>query len=469
MQTRHTIIALACCIIVISLTAQKNVQQAQIAVPKKSFREVAAAVLPAVARVRSFFSGPQHSLLPEYDNIDEEEGMAPQTVALAGFSGAQGPLIKVSASGVVIRSEGVLITSSHVVSGADSVFVDLYDGRSFRARVIGSDKPTDIALLGISAKELAFIPFGNSDSAEIGDPVMSAGSPFDLPFTITSGIISAKDRDLHINLEKYAVESYIQTDAPMNKGCSGGALVDENGRLIGMNTAMTSVMGGYAGYSFAVPVELIRKVADDLLQAGKVRRVYMGIQVADETGAANTNPVQNVGVRIASVDSGGAARNAGLQAGDRIVSVNGIPVRSVPRLKQLLARANPGDRMDIRTLRDGKLRQSMLRLEAIRETITDSEAGKTFLEQLGLDIADLSQSEKERLKITSGIRVLHLRPGKVARSAEIQDGFVITQVNGKAVGSSDGFIESLRGKTGGVLLEGFYPGIPGNFYYAFGL
>lgn len=469
MQTRRPLIAFACCMIAVALPAQKSMQQAPVAATKKSFREVAAAVLPAVARVRSFFSGAQHPLLPEYDNIDEENGTAPHTVALAGFSGSQGPQIKVSASAVVIRSEGVLITSSHVVSGADSVFVDLYDGRSFRARVIGSDKPTDIALLGITAKGLAFIPFGNSDSAEIGDPVMSAGSPFDLPFTITSGIISAKDRDLHINLEKYSIESYIQTDAPMNKGCSGGALVDENGRLIGMNTAMTAVMGGYAGYSFAVPVELIRKVADDLIQSGKVRRVFMGIQVSDEAGSGNSNLLQNTGVRIAGVDAGGAAQHAGLLEGDMIVSINGIPVRSVPRLKQLLARASPGDRIEIRTLREGKLQQATIRLDAIRETITDSEAGKTFLEQLGLDLADISQGEKDKLKITSGIRVLHVRPGKVARSAEIQDGFVITQVNGKPVGSSDAFIESLRGKTGGVLLEGFYPGIPGLFYYAFGL
>ena len=269
-------------------------------------------------------------------------------------------------SGVIISNKGYIVTNNHVIKGATEVEVTLFDKRKFKAKVIGADPSTDLAVLKISADDLPTIELANSDDVKIGEWVLAVGNPFELNFTVTAGIISAKGRNINIlGGQQRSIESFIQTDAAVNPGNSGGALVDVEGRLIGINTAIATPTGTYAGYSFAVPINLVKKVVSDLMEFGEVKRGYLGviIQEMNSDVAKRENISVNQGVLITELVDGGAAQTAGAKVGDVILKVNGITTKSVPELQEQIGSRNPGDQVTLTVHRNGSQKELNIKLK----------------------------------------------------------------------------------------------------------
>lgn len=294
-----------------------------------NFRYAAQKATPAVVHIKAFFAMKPEKDLPDFfkDFFNDD--------FLRQYSEPGGRLPQKqmsSASGVIVSNDGYIVTNNHVVSEADSIEVVLHDQRSYQARVIGTDPATDLALIKIEENKLTFIEFGNSDSVEVGDIVLAVGNPFNLSSTVTSGIVSAKARNIHILTDRSAVESYIQTDAAVNRGNSDGALVDINGRLIGINAAIATPTGVYAGYSFAIPVEIIKKTINDLLRHGKIMRAYLGIIVSNMDGekAKSMGIKSSTGVIVDSIIANGAASKAGIQKRDIITNIDNHVIESAP-------------------------------------------------------------------------------------------------------------------------------------------
>ncbi|WP_143007711.1 Do family serine endopeptidase [Daejeonella rubra] len=375
-----------------------------------------------------------------------------------------------SASGVIVSDDGYIVTNNHVVNDSESIEIVLYDQRSYPAKIIGTDPTTDLALLKIEEKDLNFIQFGNSDSLEVGDIVLAVGNPFNLASTVTAGIVSAKARNINILTDRWAVESYIQTDAAVNRGNSGGALVDISGKLVGINAAIASPNGAYAGYSFAIPIEMVKKTIDDLLKYGKVLHGYLGISISDMNGEKAKAMGVNLttGVVVDDLEQNGAARLSGIRVKDVIIAIDEHKVDNVTQLREIIARHRPGEKVKVKFNRADKEMILEVVLKPVDEQISSVSANK-ILDVLGIEIENLGPSEKEKFKVRGGVIVVRINRGKIASQTRMREGFVITRVNNNAVNQSDDFIREIQSKTGGVMLEGFYPGISGTYYYAVGL
>ena len=280
-----------------------------------------------------------------------------------------------SGSGVIISSDGYIITNHHVVEDGSTFEITLYDKRKVEAELIGSDPTTDLALLKVDGRNFRPLAYGDSDKVEVGEWVMAVGNPFNLSSTVTAGIVSAKARNINILRGSYAIESFIQTDAVVNPGNSGGALVNEKGELIGINTAIISESGGYEGYSFAIPANLVRKVIRDIREFGEVQRAVLGVgisEVTDKHAADLALPVV-AGVYITNVGPESSAAEAGLRSGDVIVSVNGIKTNSVPELQEQVALFRPGDRISLEFYREGrKYRRDNVTLKSLERPAASS-------------------------------------------------------------------------------------------------
>ncbi|HNW48192.1 MAG: trypsin-like peptidase domain-containing protein [Bacteroidales bacterium] len=261
-----------------------------------------------------------------------------------------------SGSGVIISPDGYIITNNHVIESADEINVTLDNNKSFRAKLVGADPVTDIALIKVDAQKLPFLNFGNSDSLRLGEWVIAIGNPYNLRSTITAGIVSAKARSIPSENEEFKIESFIQTDAAVNPGNSGGALVNTRGELIGINTAIASRTGSYTGYSFAVPSSIAKKVIEDLMDFGKVQRAVLGITMQEIDGElAKEKGIKDLkGVYIADLVKDGAAYKAGLKISDQLTLINGIPVNSGPAVQEQISKFRPGDKISTEIIRDGK-------------------------------------------------------------------------------------------------------------------
>lgn len=269
-------------------------------------------------------------------------------------------------SGVIYTRDGYILTNNHVIEFADEYTITLHDGREFKARLVGADASTDMAVLKIEATNLPAIELGNSDAVRVGEWVLAVGNPFDLTSTVTAGIVSAKSRDINIIRRGAPIESFIQTDAAVNPGNSGGALVDVQGRLIGINTAIASPTGAFAGYSFAIPVNLAKRIADDLIQYGKYRRAYMGVDVApmDNAIADYLGVPFTQGVWVKALDPQGSAARGGLRVNDIIVRVNQRPVASVPELQEIIGRSKVGETITLTVVREGREKTLQVQLRS---------------------------------------------------------------------------------------------------------
>ena len=379
------------------------------------------------------------------------------------------PLQQGSGSGVIISADGYIATNNHVVEDAQDLKVTLNDERTYEAEIIGVDPTTDIALIKIDAENLNTIQFGNSDAVRIGEWVVAVGNPFSLTSTVTAGIVSAKGRSIDIigqrGTNKYAIESFIQTDAVVNPGNSGGALVNTNGDLIGINTAISSPTGVFAGYSFAVPSAIVRKVVEDLKEFGVVQRGLLGAsifqlntEVAEELEVDRDN-----GVYVNEVMAGSAAEDAGLEKGDVILAVDGVSTLRNSDLLEQLGRRRPGDEVTLTIERDGKERQVAVRLKnksGNTDVVRATERDMVSVDDLGLDVVQLDKETAASYEVAGGVVVTELRNGALTEQTRIREGFVITAVNGVPVRKVTSFERALEMNEQSVVLEGFYPNDP---------
>lgn len=410
-----------------------------------NFIESAAVVTPAVVNIRA---------LLETGNSLWGGG------ALTGSSG----------SGVIMSPDGYIVTNHHVVEKSTDIKVTLADKRTYKAKMVGSDPSTDIALLKIEAGELPFIVFGNSDSVLVGEWVLAVGNPFNLESTVTAGIVSAKGRNINILGGGASIESFIQTDAAVNPGNSGGALVNTVGELIGINTAIITESGSYEGYSFAVPSNLVQKVIRDLREFGIVQRAYLGVGIQDldsetsqEIGLPNAE-----GVLVNRIAKAGAASDAGLLEGDVIIGLNGTRVRSTSELQEYVGRYRPGDQVALEYWRKGKKNRIALILKDGNNSIgTVRVKGDELDEELGIVMRDLSVEERRRIRIKGGAIVSSIRRGSIVYETNMQPGFVITSVNGDRVSNVMEVVEAIKNAYNSLTLDGYYEGEPDLYSYRF--
>ncbi len=390
-------------------------------------------------------------------------------------------------SGVVITQDGYIVTNNHVVEGASELEVTLNNKSKYKAKLIGTDPSTDIAVIKIEAKTLPAITFGNSDAIKVGEWVVAVGNPFNLESTVTAGIVSAKGRGLGIigqsqqrrnyqnrsrgdqNEPRFsdAIESFIQTDAVVNPGNSGGALVNLKGELVGINTAIASPTGSFAGYAFAVPSSIVKKVSTDLIKFGNVQRGYLGIGLEDldSRKAEDLGVKVNSGAYVSSFSENSAAKEAGIAKGDVIVKVDGNRIGTVPELQQSIGIHRPGDKVTVTVNRDGKERDYKVTLKNLagNSDIVKPDESALALKTLGGSFSNLSDQEKQRLsryKVDGGVKVTSTQGGKLARVG-VEEGFVITKVNGKAVKSVKELEQSIAGKAESMVqFEGLYLDAP---------
>lgn len=383
--------------------------------------------------------------------------------------------IKGAGSGVIISEDGYLVTNNHVIKNADKIKVTLNNKKTYDASLIGRDPSTDLAVLKIEEKGLPHLQFGNSDDLHIGEWVLAVGNPFNLTSTVTAGIVSAKGRDINIlSNDPYtglsSIESFIQTDAAVNPGNSGGALVNTKGELIGINAAIKSNTGSFAGYSFAIPANIAKKVVNDLIEYGNVQRAFIGINIQniDEELAKEKEINDLNGVYVSGLSPNGSAKDAGIETGDIIKKVEGLEVHDVNELQAKIGEYRPGDKITVGLIRAGEFLEKEVTLKNLEgSTAMVIDENLDLLKELGAQLADLSKEEKEELKIDGGVKVLELFPGKLKASG-MQAGFVIKKIDNKEINSKHEFLQNLKSRKGGVLVEGIYEN-GREAYYGFGL
>ncbi|MBX2896904.1 MAG: trypsin-like peptidase domain-containing protein [Cyclobacteriaceae bacterium] len=405
-----------------------------------NFETAARIVTPAVVHVRTVYGSGRFSLnaLEQYLN----------------------PHARSSGSGVIISDDGYIVTNHHVIEDANSIEVVLNNNQRFFAKLVGQDPTTDLALLKIKAHNLPFVKYGNSDTIITGEWVLAIGNPFDLNSTVTAGIVSAKARNIGIlgDRNNLQVESFIQTDAAVNPGNSGGALVNLKGELIGINSAIATSTGNYNGYSFAIPVSLVKKIMDDLLEFGMVQRGLLGVQIADVTAdlADNQNLKVVQGVFVRNVNKGSAAEAAGIEAGDVILAIDNHVVAGVSELQEWVARKRPGELVQVKLLRRGLEIEVFARLKSFEgsETVHERE---TRYEIEGAQFEDLSYSKLNELNLDGGVQVKKLEQGKW-KTAGIQEEFIITHIDKVAIDNVKDLNRAIEMKKGGVLIEGMLRG-----------
>ena len=377
-------------------------------------------------------------------------------------------------SGVIVSPDGYVVTNNHVVENANEIEIIMHNNKSYKAKLVGKDADVDLALLKIEDKNLPFIPFANSDSVLIGEWVLAVGNPFNLSSTVTAGIVSAKGRNLNLLGESgkrsnTAIESFIQTDAAVNPGNSGGALVNVNGELVGINTAIASPTGTYAGYSFAVPANIVNKVILDLKQYGVTQRGFLGVSIRtmDNETAKKQGLDKPMGVYVDDVNKGSAGEESGIKKDDVITKINGVNVNSASELQEQVAQYRPGDKIKVEYLRDGKTSSTTVQLKNKYNTTAQLDDSKDIINTLGIQLENISAKEKASLGIESGVRVTELKQGKITEFTDIKKGFIITQIDDEPVKDVTELTNVLKNKSGKVLIEGIYPNKPMSYLYAF--
>ncbi len=376
-------------------------------------------------------------------------------------------------SGVIISTNGYIVTNNHVIADADKIEVTLNDGSTTEATIIGTDPSTDIAVIKIESDPLPFATFGNSDQVKIGEWVLAVGNPFNLTSTVTAGIVSAKARSINLfkgnyNQEIFPIESFIQTDAAVNPGNSGGALVTADGLLIGINTAIASKTGSYTGYSFAVPSNIAKKVAEDLIEFGVVQRAFIGVGLADinQTILEQKDLPNLKGVLVASVSPNSAAYDAGIEVNDVILKVGSLEVNKVSELQEQLSKFRPGDEVFLTIRKNGTI-------EVVSVIMKNSDGTTGIVKKedlskksaLGATFHTMTSQELKPFKLTKGVQIVTLQSGKL-KSAGLSQGFIIVKINQETVGTAEEVAEILNSSKNNVQIQGYYPnGMMGQFVF----
>ena len=410
-----------------------------------AFISVAKAVTPAVVQIK-VTSTPQAVNVPD-------GGGAPNGDLFKFFFGPNFPFHNFNmpspkpqpevalGSGIIVNPDGYIITNNHVVQGADhdGIKVTLLNRRTYHAKLIGRDPTTDIAVIKIEGHDLPYVSLGNSDSAHVGEWVVAIGNPFGLDYTVTQGIISALGRNIGIIRNQYGIEDFIQTDAVINPGNSGGPLVNLHGQVIGINTAIATNTGSYEGYGFAIPINIAKEVATDLIEHGKIIRPYMGVEIQDidQTMAKALGMKTAHGVIVQSVESNSPAEKAGIKSGDVILMFDGKEIEHGNQLQALVASKQPGDKATVEILRDGKKEEKTVVLEARSGSefaaTTSSATASADLSSLGLSVQSADKPTAEKYGKKFGVLVTDVTPGSVADDRGIQKGDLITSVDNQPI------------------------------------
>ncbi|NNV54391.1 PDZ domain-containing protein [Panacibacter sp. KCS-6] len=392
----------------------------------------------------NFFGGPRSNVIPEQ---------------------------RASGSGVLISNDGYIVTNNHVVEGADEIAVTTTTRKTYKGTVVATDPNSDLAVIKIEGTNLPFLAYGNSDDVKLGQWVLAVGYPLNLDVTVTAGIVSAKARSIGINKGDRPIESFIQTDAAVNPGNSGGALINTSGELIGINSAIASPTGSYAGYSYAIPVNIVKKIVSDLMKFGTVQRAYIGISYPPdnlpEEKKKELGIKDGAGVFINGVADDGAAKQSGIEKGDFITKINGVEVNSGPELQEQVARYKPGDKVTVTYVRNGK--ESNVSL-SLKNKSGNYEAVKqeSVLDKLKADLETVDKATAKKNEITGGVLVKSIGKG-LLKNTRMQEGFVITSVDGQEVNNLDDLKAILSNAQGTVRLEGIYPGYEGTYGYPLNL
>ncbi len=399
---------------------------------ESEFNTAAETGVKAVVHVKTETEVETYAANPFYYFFFGDRGMPPKQAVL-GFG-----------SGVILSPDGYIVTNYHVIENAHKIQVTLDDKRTYKAELIGVDPPTDLALLKIKADNLPYLNFGDVDQVRLGDWVLAIGNPFNLTSTVTAGIISAKGRNLGLMGDRnYRIESYLQTDAALNPGNSGGALVNLKGELIGINSAIISPTQGYTGYSFAIPADIVKKVVEDLEKYGQVQRAYLGVQVADiNADFAKEKHLDKIeGVYVDGLVPGGAAEDAGIKEGDVLLAINGKKVNSLAELQEELSLYRPKDRVNVLVKRGGKTKQILVTL---RNQQGNTELVKATGYVDGARFESLTRKEQSRLNIDFGVKVVDIKPGKFM-DIGIRKGYIILSINGKKLRTPEDVARILAG------------------------
>ncbi len=382
------------------------------------FNAAAEQGVKAVVHVKTEMEMETNAVNPFYYFFFGDKG-TPQKQPVLGFG-----------SGVILSPDGYIVTNNHVIQDAKKIEVTLDDKRTFKAVVVGTDPTTDLALLKIKAKNLPYLVFGDVNKVQLGDWVLAIGNPFNLTSTVTAGIISAKGRNLGmLGDQKYRIESYLQTDAALNPGNSGGALINLKGELIGINSAIISPTRGFTGYSFAIPADIVKKVVSDLEEYGQVQRAIMGVTIEDITAdlAKEKHLDKMEGVYINDITTGGAAEKAGIKAGDVVLAINGVKVNSSSELQEEVSLYRPKDKINVLIKRKGKTQQYVVTLRNLQGNAELVKASD-FID--GAKFENISKKEKGHLKLDYGVKITDLRPGKFT-DIGLRKGYIIISINGK--------------------------------------
>lgn len=433
------------------------------------FTTAAALTTPTVVHINTSYTPKQQNNNLNYDPFRDFFGNDFWNFRMDPYGG--GKPKESSGSGVIISDDGYIVTNNHVIEDGDKITVILNNKKEYPATVIGTDPSTDLALIKVDAGDLPFISFGNSDSTKVGEWVLAVGNPFNLESTVTAGIISAKGRNINILKDKGSIESFIQTDAAVNPGNSGGALVNLRGELIGINSAIATPTGSFAGYSFAVPVNIVKKIVNDLVKFGVVQRGYLGVSITNiNEELAKKYEINTLeGVYVDAVNDGSAAAEAGIKSGDVITAINNVRVKSTSELQEQVSRYRPNDEISVTVLRGDKEKSLTTRLKNIdgETTIVKKDQVSSFA-SLGADFQNITNEEKKKLGINGGVKIAKLYDGKLAKNTDIRDGFIITKIDNKPVNNVDELKTALQNKAGqGVMIEGTYPNYSGTYFYAF--
>ncbi len=422
------------------------------------FVKVSETSTPAVVHIKSHFEAEKPSAQKNQNGqIDPFEFFKDHGF---NFDAPRGPGIA-TGSGVIITQDGYIVTNNHVIDNASKIEITMNDKRTYIAELIGTDKTTDLALLKINENNLNFMSFGNSDQVKVGEWVVAVGNPMNLTSTVTAGIVSAKGRSIDLlrsEENQYAIENFIQTDAAINPGNSGGALVSTNGQLIGINTAIASQTGSYTGYGFAIPVNLVKKVMDDLLKFGKVQRGVLGVAILEinQELAEKEGLKELKGVLVQEVTENGSAGKAGVKKGDVIDKVNGVEVNSVSGLQEEIGKFRPGDKVTLTINRKGDIKEITAVLKGLDGKETPTMADKSEVNTIkGATFATLSKEEKDKLGIKNGIKVQSIGNGPF--KGKLAVGFVITKIDKQSVFSIQNLINILENSEGAILIEGKNP------------
>jgi Do/DeqQ family serine protease len=427
-----------------------------------NFVAAAAAVTPAVVHVMTEYAAPaadqrQQQMDPFLrqffgDQLEQFHGQQPR-------GGGQG-----SGSGVIIAANGYIVTNNHVIEKASKIEVVLDDKRKFDAELVGADPNTDLAVLKVKADNLPFVKYGNSDDVKVGQWVLAVGNPFNLNSTVTAGIISAKGRNIDILRRKdnMGIESFIQTDAVVNPGNSGGALVNLNGDLIGINSAIASHTGSFEGYAFAIPSSLASKVVDDLLKYKVVQRALLGVQIQEvdaKLASEKKLPTLN-GVYVQGLSASSAAAAAGLKTGDIITQINGVAVNTSSQLQEQVARFRPGDKIKVNYLRNGasNVVTATLRNATGTTAVVREEPAMASIKYEGATLAPVPAREQAKLGLEGGAKISGIK-GSNFRETGMADGFIITRIDKNAVtkpADVKTYLDEAR-ESSGALVEGVYP------------